>query len=84
MRAKHFCTKLGRMNIQAYVESLKARLAGCKATREDLAQASGGRLSTSWISKFASGARDNPTVATLVALDEALQAVESTVQDRAA
>ena len=69
------------MDIQTYVESLRARLAACGYTREQVSRASDGRLSTSWLSKFAAGVRDNPTLATMVALDQALRALEP--QDRA-
>jgi transcriptional regulator with XRE-family HTH domain len=60
------------MNITEHVDSLRARLLACHATREQVAAASGGVISSSWVSKFASGRMTNPRIDTLMALDDAL------------
>jgi transcriptional regulator with XRE-family HTH domain len=56
------------MNIREHVDLLRDRLKASTATNEQVAQASGGVISSSWVSKFASGRMLNPTIDTLVAL----------------
>jgi hypothetical protein len=64
------------MDIKCYIPALRARLQACPATNLQLAGASHGVLSPSWISKFRSGRMLNPRVDTLSALMEALEHVE--------
>lgn len=65
------------MDIDAYISTLQARLSDCGLTRHQLAQQTGGKLSASWISKFAAGHMSNPRVDSLRALDAALASWES-------
>jgi transcriptional regulator with XRE-family HTH domain len=64
------------MSITDHVDLLRARLLACRATREQVAQASGGVISSSWVSKFASGRMTNPRIDTLTALDQALNSLD--------
>jgi len=45
-------------------------------TRDQIAAATGGALSSSWVSKFASGRMRNPRLDSLIALDQALRACD--------
>lgn len=67
------------MDIDTYIRQLRARLAACPLTRDQLAERTGGVLSASWVSKFASGVMDNPRADTLKALDTALTSCERQV-----
>lgn len=69
----NFAAKFVRMDIDAYIAELRQRLAGCRLTREQVACRTGGALSASWISKFASGNMSNPRAASLKALDAVLR-----------
>ena len=60
------------MDLELYISTLRSRLEECGMTREQLAAASGGELSASWLSKFAAGHMANPRVGTLLALESAL------------
>jgi transcriptional regulator with XRE-family HTH domain len=60
------------MDIQAHIESLRERLQSSGMTRDQIAAATGGALSASWVSKFASGKMRNPRVDSLVALERAI------------
>lgn len=60
------------MNIQAYLDELRARVRACPASRDQIALATGGAISPSWVQKFAVGRMRNPRVDSLVALDQAL------------
>lgn len=68
----HFGARLSVMNIQAYLDELRARVRECPTSRDQLALATQGALSPSWINKFAAGRMRNPRVDSLVALDQAL------------
>jgi len=68
------------MDIDDYTETLRSRLAVCRLTREQLAAATGGRLSASWLSKFAAGHMTNPRIDSLKVLDLALRSCESNPQ----
>lgn len=68
------------MEIEHYIATLRDRLADCPMTRDQLAEASGGALSASWLSKFAAGHMDNPRVGTLMALETALDACGQCVE----
>lgn len=73
------------MDIPAYIECLKTRLRDCHATRDQVALATGGVVSASWVSKFASNKMRNPRVDSLIALDLAIQSFEcARPMDRAA
>jgi transcriptional regulator with XRE-family HTH domain len=61
------------MDIQNHVESLRAQLKTCPLTRDQIAAATGGALSSSWVSKFASGRMRNPRVDSLLALERAIR-----------
>ncbi|MFZ1538877.1 MAG: hypothetical protein WAT23_16030 [Chromatiaceae bacterium] len=65
------------MNLQAHIEALRTRVRDCHATRDQIALATNGVVSSSWVSKFASGKMRNPRADSLVALDLALDALES-------
>jgi transcriptional regulator with XRE-family HTH domain len=71
------------MNIRSHVETLRQRLSVCRATREEIAVATG-LLSPSWVSKFAAGRMRNPRVDSLIALERALDALEHQVTAEAA
>jgi transcriptional regulator with XRE-family HTH domain len=60
------------MDIQEHIETLRARLRDSRLTREQVAAATGGALSASWVSKFASGRMRNPRVDSLMALERAI------------
>lgn len=62
------------MDLCTHVETLRRRTAECPLTRHQLADLSGGVFSASWVSKFISGAMDNPRLQTLLALESALDA----------
>ncbi len=64
------------MDIHAYIECLKTRLRDCHATRDQVAIATNGVVSASWVSKFASNRMRNPRVESLIALDLALESLE--------
>jgi hypothetical protein len=64
------------MDIREHVNGLRARLAQCQATRDEVSAATHGELSASWISKFAAGRMRNPRVESLVALEAALVELE--------
>jgi transcriptional regulator with XRE-family HTH domain len=60
------------MNIPEHIDALRAKLQRCPMTREQVARATGGTLSASWVSKFASGRMRNPRMDSLLALERAL------------
>jgi len=62
------------MNAQKFTSDLRARLAQQRGRYGDIAERSG--LSTSWLSKFSSGVKNNPKLSTIVALERALDQVE--------
>lgn len=64
------------MDLIAHKDRLRARLLASRVHRMDLANASGGVISYSWLSKFANGWRDNPTITTLTALERVLDELE--------
>jgi transcriptional regulator with XRE-family HTH domain len=61
------------MNINEHVESLRVRLKACPLTRDQIAAATDGALSSSWVSKFASGRMRNPRLESLLALERAIE-----------
>jgi len=63
------------MNIQSYIDDLRHRLRECPASRDQIALATAGVVSPSWVNKFAAGRMNNPRVDSLVALDQALSRV---------
>ena len=72
------------MDIREHVDTLRTRLLRCTATRDQVAAATHGVLSSSWVSKFASGRMLNPRVESLVALDAALTEIEDSKEADAA
>jgi len=62
------------MNAQKFTSDLRTRLIVQRGRYRDIAEISG--LSTSWLSKFSSGIKDNPKLSTIVALENALDKVE--------
>lgn len=66
------------MNLETYVEALRARLRDNPATRAGMSAATNGALSTSWVSKFASGRMQNPRVKTLIDLERAMNRLDAT------
>jgi transcriptional regulator with XRE-family HTH domain len=68
------------MDICAHIESLRERLQASNMTRDEVAAATGGAISASWVSKFASGRMRNPRVDSLLALE---RAIESRTQEAA-
>ena len=79
LRDKQRTAKFRGMDIDAYIETLRSRLADCDLTREQLARVAGGEVSASWLSKFAAGHMTNPRVDTLRSLDKALATCERRV-----
>lgn len=61
------------MNLEAYLLELRSRLKDCHASQAEIAAASGGELSLSWVSKFNIGRLHNPGIRSLDALDKALK-----------
>lgn len=76
MQRKQQSANFARMDIDAYIATLRSRLADCPLTRPQLAERTGGVLSASWVSKFASGVMNNPTAESLRVLDAALTSCE--------
>lgn len=66
------------MNMQTYIEELRSRVLTCHATRDQIAAATHGVVSSSWVSKFAAGRMRNPRADSLVALDTALASLSET------
>jgi hypothetical protein len=62
------------------VESLRTRLLSCQHTRQAIAEQAGGVVSVSWVHKFAEGRMTNPTVASLIALESAIDACDERKQ----
>ena len=60
------------MNLQNYVSELRTRLRESPATQREIARLGGAEISFSWVSKFSTGALKNPSVASLTALERAL------------
>ena len=60
------------MNLQTYVSDLRARLREAPVTQREIARLAGQEISFSWVNKFATGALKNPSVASLTALERAL------------
>jgi transcriptional regulator with XRE-family HTH domain len=60
------------MDICAHIESLRERLRASNMTRDQVAAATNGALSASWVSKFASGKMRNPRMDSLLALERAM------------
>ena len=60
------------MNLQNYVSELRTRLRESPATQREIARLGGPEISFSWVSKFSTGALKNPSVASLTALERAL------------
>lgn len=63
------------------IESLRAALIARRGAFGDVARASG--LSYSWVCKFATGARRNPTVASIQRLQRAIDQIPPTDADDA-
>jgi predicted transcriptional regulator len=63
------------MNIQSYIDDLRRRLRECPASRDQIALATDGAVSPSWVNKFAAGRMNNPRVDSLMALDQALSEI---------
>ncbi|NCC40583.1 MAG: XRE family transcriptional regulator [Gammaproteobacteria bacterium] len=61
------------MDICAHIESLRERLQASNMTRDQVAAATNGALSASWVSKFASGKMRNPRIDSLLALERAIE-----------
>jgi transcriptional regulator with XRE-family HTH domain len=74
LHAEHFSASFLCMEIRMHIDTLRERLRSCAATREQIAAATGGSLSSSWVSKFASGRMRNPRVESLIALEQAINA----------
>jgi hypothetical protein len=72
LQSKHFSARILSMDIQAHIELLRERLQSSGMTRDQIAAATGGALSASWVSKFASGRMRNPRVDSLLALERAI------------
>ncbi len=66
------------MNLENYVEAPRARLRDNPATRAGMSAATNGAISTSWVSKFASGRMQNPRVRTLIDLERAMSRLDAT------
>lgn len=64
------------MDLQAHIEHLRRRLNRRAATWGQVASASGGELTASWVAKFAVGRMRNPTARSLIALESALDQCE--------
>jgi transcriptional regulator with XRE-family HTH domain len=64
------------MELEKHLDHLRTRLAQCGATRKGLAAETGGKISASWISKFASGRMKNPRIDTLISIAKALDRLE--------
>lgn len=62
------------MDIETYTADLRERLQTTRATTAELAALAGGVISASWINQFRAGHKNNPTVASLIALERALAA----------
>ena len=77
LRLGHFAASLAVMNLESYVEALRARLRDAPATRDRVAVATNGQLSTSWVAKFAAGRMRNPRVDSLITLDRALSRLDA-------
>ena len=60
------------MNIQAHVDNLRCRLKKSPATYDEVAAATDGVVSSSWVAKFSAGRMKNPRVDSLIALENAL------------
>ncbi|MBP8282887.1 MAG: hypothetical protein KAX46_03085 [Chromatiaceae bacterium] len=65
------------MNIQGYIDDLRHRLRECPASRDQIALATDGVISPSWVNKFAAGRMNNPRMDSLVALEQALSQVSA-------
>ena len=74
------------MNIQDHVENLRRRVKECPATYDEIAAATNGVVSSSWVAKFSAGRMKNPRVDSLLALENALASKEAdaTKPDRTA
>lgn len=64
------------MSIHTYVDVLHARLVACRATNAELAEAGNKAFSESWVSKFRARRMTNPRIDTLMALNDALDALD--------
>lgn len=82
LRVDHLGATILGMDIEKHLKDLRERLALCRATRKQLAAETGGRISASWVSKFAAGRMTNPRVDTLLALEDALDRLEFRGTDR--
>ena len=60
------------MNLQTYVADLRTRLREAPVTQREIARLGGPEISFSWVNKFSTGARKNPSVGSLLALERAL------------
>lgn len=64
------------MNMQAHLETLRARVKACPVTQDELTAAASGAFSSSWLNKFSRGEMQNPRINSLDALESALAKVE--------
>ena len=60
------------MNLEAYVTDLRTRLRESPVTQREIASLASPEISFSWVNKFATGALNNPSVGSLLALERAL------------
>lgn len=65
------------MNLETCVDDLRTRLREAHATQREIAQLAGPEISFSWVSKFSTGMLNNPSVASLLALEKALDRVSA-------
>ncbi len=64
------------MNMQAHLETLRARVKTCPVTQDELTAVADGAFSSSWLNKFSRGEMQNPRINSLDALAAALDKVE--------
>lgn len=65
------------MNLETHVSDLRSRLRDAPVTQREIAQLAGPDISYSWVSKFCTGALNNPSVRSLMALESALDRVSA-------
>jgi hypothetical protein len=64
------------MNLETHVFDLRTRLRAAHVSQREIARRAGPDISFSWVAKFATGALKNPSVASLLALERTLDALE--------
>lgn len=69
------------MNISEHVERLRVRVKSRTTSAKAIADATLGILSESWVYKFADGRMKNPRLKSLVALDQALTKIETSLTE---